>query len=219
MQWKNLLCALASALVIAPASQAAPPVQFVRVPQSVMLQRFILAAGTKPEQHRVSLVLLPKRPFSRIITSSGDKSVDRVAVEIARDLTAADQRLETMAKTKELEFHLELVPPRVAREGRETSSFSGAYYDKTESGAAVFTPHPSSPKGAGSISSGGRDIRLNVRFDATSGLCDRAILVEPTRNKNLDVECLFYSIYYWKMVKPTGKAEYLSQALWQGGAM
>lgn len=196
---------------------AAPGGEWVRVPQSLMLQRFILAAGAKPEQHRVALELRPKRPFSRILTSSGDKSVDRVAVEIAQDLVQADARLREMAKTKALEFRLELVPPRVAREGRQTSTYSGAFYDTTVGGASAFTPHPSSPQGAGSLVAGGRTIRLDVRFDATTGLCDRAILVEPTRWKEMDVECLFYPIYYWKLVKPTGKPEFLSQALSQDG--
>lgn len=217
LRFPCLLLALASAASLSTAAAPAPQPEWVRVPQSLMLQRFVLAAGAKPEQHRVALVLRPKRPFSRIVTSCGDKSVDRVAVEIAQDLVAADARLKEMAKTKELEFRLELVPPRVAREGRETSTYSGAFYDKTAGGASAFTPHPSSPKGPGSLVAGGRELRLDVRFDATTGLCDRSILVEPTRWKEMDVECLFYAIYYWKLVKPTGKPEYLSQALSQDG--
>ncbi len=181
--------------------------KWARVPDELLFPRILLAASSPVERHRVGLVLGVGGKAARVTQSCGDKPVDRVAVQLARDLQARDPRLVEMGKTKELEFFLEIVPPRVGREGNLTATQLGGQRTKTTSGIQVEAPSPRFPAGASRATSP-RAAFVAIRFEASTGLADRAVIQRSFGSRELDGRALIWPIYYWKLVTPSGRVEY-----------
>ncbi len=104
--------------------------------------------------------------------------------------------------------HLAFYSPCVSKARSAEHETERAYeiLRPTTSGSRVYAPLARFPAGAGRSTSD-RVGFVAARFDARTGLADRAVILRSFGLRELDGRVLIWPIYYWKLERLSGRAE------------
>ncbi len=200
---------ISAPLLASAAEELASTAKLVRVPDDFLRQRVLLLSDAPPESHLVQVESVPRGisfPIAfRVLKTSGDEIIDRIAVDFAARHFACEANGGAEAQSRSVSVALLIVPPRLAVTENERSvppvenEWAKA---RRAAGEPVFhTPQPNYPYQALKARQQGRCL-VQMRFIQGSRFPQRVAMSQPTGGNWLDANTLKWALRNWSISVP-----------------
>jgi hypothetical protein len=206
MKHRLVLLALV-ALISIPAlpAAAAEKGEWVRIPVSWLLHRFVRPSSAPAHTYRVALVVAPGSKEAKVAKSSGIPDVDQVAGDYAISSIENNAGLKGLAKSKELYFQFVVTPPMLDIKMRSVEGKRPAPADKE-----LYTPTaPSFFTSANQGETTARTGKLAVIFPPEGGYASEAIVTVSTGNPAVDRYYLHTAALNWQTTRKSTNQQIL----------
>jgi hypothetical protein len=195
------------ALISIPALPAAAAEQgeWVRIPVSWLLHRFVRPSSAPAHTYRVALVVPPGSNQAKVAKSSGIPDVDQVAGDYAISSIENNAGLKALAKSKELYFQFVVTPPMLDIKMRSVEGKRPAPPDKelyTPSADSFFTS-------ANQNETTSRSGKLAVIFPPQGGYASEAIVTLSTGSPAVDRYYLHTAALNWQTTRKSSNQQVL----------
>ena len=187
--------------------------EWVRVSNRWLLDRFVRCSNTPAKEYRVA-ISIPARSDLRlvkptVVRSSGDKDIDLVAADYARQTARNTASLREMAKTKELYFQLSLTPPAL-----DINMRSEAGRRAMPSGSEVSMPEeksiPINPRDSGEMDKIGT---MAIVFPPGGGHAMWGTIPVSTYNAGADRYYLHNAVLNWQISRKSSQEQVLRKEI------
>lgn len=195
------------ALISIPAlpAAAAEKGEWVRIPVSWLLHRFVRPSSAPAHTYRVALVVPPGSKQAKVAKSSGIPDVDQVAADYAISSIENNAGLKALAKSKELYFQFVVTPPMLDIKMRSVEGKRPAPPDKE-----LYTPAaPSFFTSANQDETTSRSGKLAVIFPPEGGYASEAIVTLSTGNPAVDRYYLHGAALNWQTTRKSANQQIL----------
>lgn len=195
------------ALISLPAlpATAAEQGEWVRIPISWLLHRFVRPASAPAHTYRVALVVPPGSKEAKVAKSSGISDVDQVAGDYAISSIENNAGLKGLAKSKELYFQFVVTPPMLDIKMRSVEGKRPAPPDKE-----LYIPSaPSFFTSANQGETTSRMGKLAVIFPPEGGYASEAIVTVSTGSPAVDRYYLHTAALNWQTTRKSANQQIL----------
>jgi hypothetical protein len=196
---------LAFALIPVLPAEAAEKGEWVRIPVSWLLHRFVRPSSAPAHTYRVALVVPPGSKEAKVAKSSGIPDVDQVAADYAISSIANNAGLKTLAKSKELYFQFVVTPPMLDIKMRSVEGKRPAPPEKE-----LYTPTAETfYTSANQNETTSRTGKLAVIFPPQGGYASEAIVTLSTGNPAVDRYYLHSAALNWQTTRKSSNQQIL----------
>lgn len=206
MKHRFVLVSLA-ALILIPArpAAAAEKGEWVRIPVSWLLHRFVRPSSAPAHTYRVALVVPPGSKNAKVAKSSGIPDVDQVAADYAISSIEDNAGLKALARSKELYFQFVVTPPMLDIKMRSVEGKRPA-----PPGKELYTPSADTfYTSANQNETTSRRGNLAVIFPPEGGYASEAIVTVSTGNRAVDRYYLHGAALNWQTTRKSSNQQIL----------
>lgn len=196
--------ALSSTLAL-PSPAAEKQGEWVRIPSSWLLHRFVRPSTAPAHNYRVALIVPPGTKQTKVAHSSGLSDVDELAGEYAMVSIENNATLKTLARSKELYFQFVVTPPMLDIKMRSVEGQRPA-----PPGKELYTPTSETfYTSANQNEATSRRGKLVVIFPPQGGYASEALVTLSTGNAAVDRYYLHSAALNWQTTRKSSKEQVL----------
>lgn len=184
---------------------AAEKGEWVRIPVSWLLHRFVRPSSAPAHTYRVALVVPPGSKEAKVAKSSGIPDVDQVAGDYAISSIENNAGLKALAKSKELYFQFVVTPPMLDIKMRSVEGKRPAPPDKELYTPSADTFYTSANQNEATSRRG----NLAVIFPPQGGYASEAIVTVSTGNPAVDRYYLHGAALNWQTTRKSSNQQIL----------
>jgi len=178
--------------------------EWVRIPSSWLLHRFVRPSTAPAHTYKVALALPPGASKARVAQSSGRSEVDELAGSFAWESVQGNAALKTLAKTKELYFQFVVTPPMLDVKMRSKEGLR-----PPPPGKELYAPMSNTFFLDPNQNETSRQGELVVTFPPQGGYAAESIVTLSTGNHAVDRYFLHNSALNWQTTSKSSKIQTL----------
>jgi hypothetical protein len=178
--------------------------EWVRIPSSWLLHRFVRPSTAPAHTYRVALALPPGASKARVAQSCGQSDVDELAGNFAWESIQNNAALKALAKSKELYFQFVVTPPMLDVKMRSKEGQRPA-----PPGKELYAPISDTFFFSANQNEVSRQGELVVIFPPEGGYASESIITLSTGNHAVDRYYLHNSALNWQTTRKSPKSQIL----------
>jgi hypothetical protein len=191
--------------ILALPAAAAEKGEWVRIPSTWLLHRFVRPSTAPTHTYRIALVVPPGAKQAKVAQSSGLSDVDELAGDFALVSIENNAALKALAKSKELYFQFVVTPPMLDIKMRNVEGQRPAPAGKELYTPTVETFYTSANQNEATSRRG----KLVVIFPPEGGYASEAIVTLSTGNPAVDRYYLHSAALNWQTTHKSSKEQIL----------
>lgn len=177
--------------------KAAPAAEggFLKIPDKWLIMHIVQSDVGPKLSYKVSFAQPPGGKTPKVTRSSGSTAIDSIAFEYAKHVVSQNAQLKEQARTKELVFNFELIPPVL-----DSSEKSEAGREPIPAGQEYHTPTPAYISGNDSMMGGGMksEGKYLVVFPANGGYAKMSMVLSGCGSPGKDLFYIRNAVLNWK---------------------